>query len=188
LCQLLKLNLQIMSAYLPSGFPEPAEIGAIKVKQYPQYRAVTYTHVGDLRQATGVAFNPLFQHISNNQIAMTTPVEARYTAIPGQINAVLQAEVSFLYPSPNIAPSSVNSAVSVTDTPPMTVVSIGVQGAYTWESYEKNLQKLKDWLQEHPEYAIVGPPRRLFYNSPMTAEAIKISEVQIPIESIDSRF
>ncbi|TAE56276.1 MAG: hypothetical protein EAZ88_04455 [Oscillatoriales cyanobacterium] len=65
---------------LPSGFPEPANIGVIEVKQYPQYRAVTYTHAGDLRQATGIAFNPLFQHISNNQIAMTTPVEARYTA------------------------------------------------------------------------------------------------------------
>ena len=44
---------------LPSGFPEPAQIGAIEVKQYPQYRAVTYTHAGDLRQATGIAFNPL---------------------------------------------------------------------------------------------------------------------------------
>jgi len=170
-----------MPAYLPGGFPEPAEIGAIEVKQYPQYRAVTYTHAGDARQATGVAFNPLFQHISNNQIAMTTPVEARYTGISGQIDVVPQVEVSFLYPSPDINPGSVNSAVSVTDTPPMTVVSIGVGGAYTWESYEKNLRKLKDWLKEHPEYAIVGPPRRFFYNSPMTPEAIKISEVQIPI-------
>jgi effector-binding domain-containing protein len=172
---------QKMSAYLPSGFPEPAEIGTIKIKQYPHYRAVTYTHTGDLRQATGVAFNPLFQHISSNQIAMTTPVEARYTEISGQVGGVVQAEVSFLYPTPNITPDSINSVVSVTNTPPMTVVSIGIQGAYTWESYEQNLQKLQDWLQEHPEYVIVGPPRRFFYNSPMTAEAIKISEVQIPI-------
>jgi effector-binding domain-containing protein len=167
---------------LPSGFPDPAQIGVIEVKQYPQYRAVTYTHAGDFRQATGIAFNPLFQHISNNQIAMTTPVEARYTATSEQIDAVPVAEVSFLYPSPNIAPSSVNSAVEVRDTSPMTVVSIGVGGAYTWESYENNLQKLKDWLQEHPEYEIVGPPRRFFYNSPMTPEATKISEVQIPIK------
>ncbi|CBN54139.1 MULTISPECIES: hypothetical protein [Kamptonema] len=63
----------------------------------------------------------------------------------------------------------------------MTVVSIGVQGAYTWESYETNLQKLKDWLEQHPEYEVVGPPRRLFYNSPMTPESIKMSEVQIAI-------
>ncbi|MCC3595345.1 MULTISPECIES: heme-binding protein [unclassified Microcoleus] len=167
---------------LPSGFPEPANIGVIEVKQYPQYRAVTYTHAGDLRQATGIAFNPLFQHISNNQIAMTTPVEARYTANSEQIDAIPVAEVSFLYPAPNIAPSSVNPAVEVTDTSPMTVVSIGVRGAYSWESYENNLSQLKDWLQQHPEYEIAGPPRRFFYNSPMTPESTKISEVQIPIE------
>ena len=174
-------NLKFKMA-LPNGFPQPAQIGVIEVKQYPQYRAVTYTHAGDLRQATGIAFNPLFQHISNNQIAMTTPVEARYTGTSEQIDAAPVAEVSFLYPAPNIAPSSVNSAVEVTDTSPMTVVSIGVGGAYTWESYENNLSKLKDWLQEHPEYEIVGSPRRFFYNSPMTAEATKISEVQIPIK------
>jgi effector-binding domain-containing protein len=178
-CKISNLKSQMA---LPNGFPQPAQIGVIEVKQYPQYRAVTYTHAGDLRQATGIAFNPLFQHISNNQIAMTTPVEARYTGTSGQIDALPVAEVSFLYPAPNIAPSSVNSAVEVTDTSPMTVVSIGVGGAYTWESYEINLQKLKDWLQEHPEYEIVGSPRRFFYNSPMTAEATKISEVQIPIK------
>ncbi|MEG3850117.1 heme-binding protein [Microcoleus sp. herbarium19] len=167
---------------LPSGFPQPAQIGVIEVKQYPQYRAVTYTHAGDARQATKVAFDPLFQHISNNQIAMTTPVEARYTPTSGQIDALAVAFVSFLYPAPNIAPSSVSPAVEITDTSPMTVVSIGVGGAYTWESYENNLSQLKDWLQKHPEYEIVGPPRRFFYNSPMTAEATKISEVQIPIQ------
>jgi effector-binding domain-containing protein len=171
-----------MPAYLPSGFPDPATIGIIEIKQYPQYRSVTYTHSGDLRAATGAAFNPLFQHISNNQIAMTAPVEARYRAIEGQRGAFSHAEVSFLYPAPNIAPTSIGPAVAVTDTGPMTVVSIGVRGAYTWESYEQNLQKLKDWLQQHPEYEIVGPPRRFFYNSPMTPEATKISEVQIPIE------
>ncbi|MEG4800715.1 hypothetical protein QUB63_14310 [Microcoleus sp. ARI1-B5] len=53
---------------LPSGFPDPAQIGVIEVKQYPQYRAVTYTHAGDLRQATGIAFNPLLSTISNNHV------------------------------------------------------------------------------------------------------------------------
>ena len=86
-------NLKFKMA-LPNGFPQPAQIGVIEVKQYPQYRAVTYTHAGDLRQATGIAFNPLFQHISNNQIAMTTPVEARYTGTSEQIDAAPVAEVS----------------------------------------------------------------------------------------------
>jgi effector-binding domain-containing protein len=174
-----------MSADLPSGFPEPATIGVIEIKQYPQYRAVTYTHSGDLRAATSAAFTPLFQHISSNQIAMTTPVEARYATAQGRGGALPQAEVSFLYPAPNIAPSSIAPAVAITDTAPMTVISIGVRGPYTWESYEQSVAKLQNWLRQHPEYEIVGPPRRFFYNSPMTPESIKISEVQIPIQIVD---
>ena len=67
------------------------------------------------------------------------------------------------------------------DTSPMTVVSSGVQGAYSWESYEQNLQKLKHWLIQQPEYEVVSSPRRLLYNSPMTPEDLKRSEVQIAI-------
>ncbi|NEN90826.1 MAG: ABC transporter substrate-binding protein [Okeania sp. SIO3H1] len=164
-----------MSASLPQGFPQPTDTNVIEVKEYPQYRAVTYTHTGDSRMATRAAFDPLYQHISSNQIAMTTPVEARY------VKEGEQTEVSFLYSTPNMAPQKIDSQVMVRDTLPMTVVSIGVQGAYSWESYEQNLQKLKEWLAQHPEYEVVSPPRRLLYNSPMTPEDLKRSEVQIEI-------
>ncbi len=169
-----------MATSLPQDFPEPTSIGEIEIKFYPCYRGVTYTHLGDSSQATRQAFNPLFQHISQNQIAMTTPVEARYYESENSQNS--RSEVSFLYSSPEIVPQQVQSDVEVTDTVAMTVVSIGIQGGYTWESYQKNLQKLQNWLQQHPEYKVVGSPRRLFYHSPMTPEALKYSEVQIPIE------
>lgn len=164
-----------MCASLPLGFPQPTEVNVIEIKEYPRYRGVTYTHTGDARQATRVAFDPLFQHISTNQIAMTTPVEARYVAEGAE------TEVSFLYSQPEMTPQKIDSEVMVRDTLPMKVVSIGVQGAYSWESYEQNLQKLKDWLVQHPEYEVAGPPRRLLYNSPMTPEYMKRSEVQIEI-------
>lgn len=171
-----------MPAALPLGFPPPTEVGVIEVKQYPAYRAVTYTHAGELQQATRFAFDPLFQHISSNQIAMTTPVEARYLGnSPAQIDSPTTAEVSFLYPDPNITPQRVDAGVKITDTPPLTVVSIGIQGAYTWESYQTNLRRLQDWLAQNPQHEIAGSPRRLLYNSPMTPESIKRSEVQIPI-------
>ena len=168
---------------LPDGFPEPTEVGVIEVKQYPQYRAVTYTHTGSLERATGVAFDPLFQHISSNQIEMTTPVEARYLSeSPTPNPASGQAEVSFLYPSTKIEPQKVAADVTVGDRVSMLVISIGLQGPYSWESYQQNLQKLQDWLADHPEYEVVGSPRRLFYNSPMTPESLKRSEVQIPVQ------
>lgn len=170
-----------MTTPLPQGFPEPKSIGEIEIKSYPHYRAITYIHTGDLTQATRQAFNPLFQHISQNKIAMTTPVEARYfDGVDNNNNS--RSEVSFLYSSPEIVPQEIQSNVEVTETEAMTVVSIGIQGAYSWESYQKNLQKLQNWLQQHPEYKVVGSPRRLFYHSPMTPELLKYSEVQIPVE------
>lgn len=167
-----------MCASLPQGFPEPTQVGVIEIKHYPQYRAVTYTHTGDLTQATQVAFNSLFQHITSNNIAMTTPVEARY-----DMNGS-QAEVSFLYSTPQIQPQQVQSNVEVTETSPMTVVSIGIKGAYSWENYEIHLQQLKEWLEQHPEYQRIGSPRRLLYNSPRVPESLKYSEVQIPITKL----
>ena len=171
-----------MPAALPIGFPPPTEVGVIEVKHYPEYRAVTYTHTGDVRQATRVAFDPLFQHISSNQIAMTTPVEARYLGEESaHLDSPSTAEVSFLYPSPNIIPHRIDAGVKVTDYPAMTAVSTGIQGAYSWESYQTHLLKLLDWLAQNPQYEMAGPPRRLLYNSPMTPESLKRSEVQIPI-------
>ncbi|MEB3277671.1 MAG: heme-binding protein [Lyngbya sp.] len=164
-----------MPTFLPEGFPEPTQAGVIEIKHYPAYRGVTYSHSGDLTQATKAAFNPLFQHISSNNIAMTTPVEARY-------QDASRADVSFLYESPQISPQQIQPDVQVVDTQEMMVVSIGIQGAYTWESYETHLDKLQNWLQQHPEYQVIGSPRRLFYNSPMTPESLKYSEVQIPIQ------
>jgi hypothetical protein len=148
---------------------------------------VTYSHSGNPQQASQVAFNPLYQHISTNQIAMTTPVEVRYLdGLSSEVATPQTAEVSFLYPNRDISPEIMTDEVKVTDYPPMTVVSIGIQGAYSWTSYEQHLQRLQDWLKEHSEYAIIGPPRRLLYNSPMTPEAIKLSEVQIPIAGVNA--
>jgi effector-binding domain-containing protein len=176
-----------MSASLPHDFPNPTPPGAIEVKEYPEYRAVTYSHSGNPQQASQVAFNPLYQHISTNQIAMTTPVEVRYLdGLSPEMTTPQTAEVSFLYPNREISPEIQTDEVKVTDYPPMTVVSIGIQGAYSWASYEQHLQRLQDWLKEHSEYAIIGPPRRLLYNSPMTPEAIKLSEVQIPIAGVNA--
>lgn len=176
------LLILTMSAGLPLGFPAPATVGTIEVKQYPKYRAVTYTHTGPPQYATRAAFDPLYRHISNNQIAMTTPVEARYFAEDTDADAPTSlVEVSFLYPEPDIKPQQIDANVKVTDYPQMTVVSVGIQGPYSWDLYQINLHRLQVWLAEHPEYQVAGPPRRLLYNSPRTPESIKRSEVQIPI-------
>jgi hypothetical protein len=64
----------------------------------------------------------------------------------------------------------------------MTVVSLGVRGGYDYDIYTNGVQRLQAWLSEHPDYAVTGPPRRFFYDGPYIPNALKRSDIQIPIE------
>ena len=181
-----------VSAPLPEGFPPPTPSGKIEIKHYPAYRAGTITYEGQLAQATNAAFEPLYRHISSNNIAMTAPVEARYPLVTlqesqeGKPNEHGQAEVSFLYRSPNIQPQQLDPGIKVEDHAPTTVVSIGIKGPYSYASYQEHLEQLREWLTQHPGYTVIGPPRRFFYDSPFIPDAIKRSEVQIPLNGVGS--
>ena len=172
------------SAPLPEGFPVPTADGEIEVKQYPAYRSATVQVKGDLGSASSRGFTPLFRHISDNNISMTAPVEAQYPAATLQSTAVSQGEasVSFLYRSLDIVPKEVAQEVQVEDTPPMAVVSFGVRGGYDYGIYTKGVEQLEDWLAAHPEYSVIGPPRRFFYDGPFIPDALKRSDIQIPIQ------
>ena len=65
------------------------------------------------------------------------------------------------------------------------VVSLGLQGNYSYRSYQENLEKLKNWLSLHRQYEVVGEPRRFFYDGPYIPDAIKRSEIQIPIQLVE---
>jgi hypothetical protein len=177
-----------VSAPLPDGFPQPTTAGKIEVKQYPAYRSGTYTYKGKLSQAANASFEPLFKHISSNGISMTAPVEARYPSMTlkelprGKPDEVGQVEVSFLYRNEDVRPKQIAEGIKVEIHPSITVVSIGISGPYTYASYQENLAHLRNWLAKHPSYVVAGLPRRFFYDSPFTPDAIKRSEVQIPIQ------
>ncbi|MBD2188381.1 heme-binding protein [Pseudanabaena mucicola] len=175
---------KVMSAPLPVGFPAPTAHNIIEVKQYPAYRSGTYTYEGNLSEATSYAFNPLFRHISSNNISMTSPVEARYpmTAIDQPVQSG-KAKVSFLYNNNAINPQQIAQDIQVEDHAPMLAVSLGVQGAYGYDRFQSDVAKLKQWLAEHPEYEIAGEPREFLYDSPYTPSLLKRREVQIPIRA-----
>ncbi len=169
-----------MPSPLPEGFAPPTPAGVIEVKDYPAYRSATVRFQGNLAQATSAAFNPLFQHITSNNISMTSPVEARYLADESS-SATGEAKVSFLYRSSAVTPAQVAAGVEVEDHPPMCVVSIGIQGTYDWEHYRHHVEQLRAWLSQHPEYEAFGSPRRFLYDSPFIPDPQKRSEVQIPV-------
>jgi hypothetical protein len=199
-----------VSAPLPEGFPPPTPAENIEVKYYPAYRSATVTYQGQLSQATTVAFDSLYRHISSNNIAMTAPVETRYPLITLQESAEAQpqaqifdassgkplveasetlerdqAEVSFLYRTINVQPQQIAPGIKVEDHAPMSVVSIGLQGPYSYASYQQHLDQLREWLAQHSGYAVAGLPRRFFYDSPFIPDAFKRSEVQIPIQKVN---
>ena len=181
---LLAWGYQAASAPLPEGFPSPTAKGEIEIKQYPAYRAATVQVRGELGKAASRGFSPLFRHISDNDISMTAPVETRYPTATLQSGAISEgdAAVSFLYRSLDIVPKEIAQNVQVEDIAPMTVVSIGLRGGYGYGVYTRGVQQLQDWLAAHPEYEVVGPPRRFFYDGPFIPNGLKRSDIQIPVE------
>jgi hypothetical protein len=93
--------------------------------------------------------------------------------------------MSFLYRTPDLAPTGEDRNVVVVDRPEITVLSVGMNGPYGTGVVEKGLTLLHAWLKEHPEYEIRyeigGEPRAFYYNGPSVSNRDKWSEVQLPI-------
>jgi DNA gyrase inhibitor GyrI len=177
---------QASSAPLPAGFPTPTPNGRIEVKNYPAYRAATYRYRGQLSEAANRSFYTHYQHLSSNDISMTAPVETRYPDSTRTGATSGEAEVSFLYRDTDTYPKEVADNIRIEDVPPMTVVSLGLQGGYDFDSYQQGLTRLNEWLAEHPSYRAIGSPRRFFYDGPYVPDPLKRSEIEIPVEAVSS--
>jgi len=170
----------LREASLPEGFPPPGPVGEVVVKRYPAYRAAFAGDVTDSDAATQDGlFRVLFKHIKRNDIAMTAPVEMTYAGgdDPGM------ERMAFLYRDPTLGETGEDGDVQVRDVPAMTVVSVGVRGAYTDERLQTGLAQLHEWLAGQSEYQPAGSPRYLGYNSPFVPWFMRYGEVQLPIES-----
>ncbi|MEP0908319.1 heme-binding protein [Leptolyngbya subtilissima ST-M1] len=144
---------------------------------------------GNLEYAPSRGFTSLFRHISSNDISMTAPVETRYPVATFERQATEgDAAVSFLYRSLDIVLQEVAQNIQIQDILPMTVVSIGTRGRYNLETYATSIEQLQAWLAEHPEYEVIGQPRRFFYDRPFLPDALKRSDVQIPIQDVAGRI
>ena len=63
-----------IEAPLPVGYPAPTPPGAIDLKRYPSVRRAEVSGSGDPDRKRNGAFWPLFNHIKQRDIAMTSPV------------------------------------------------------------------------------------------------------------------
>jgi effector-binding domain-containing protein len=128
-------------------------------------------------------FRPLFNHIKQNQIAMTAPVEMTYGSGATGRKAEPVA-MAFIYPDPRTAPAPRDSKVEVVDLPPTTVLSITVRGSYQ-KGFEEGMNALREWLAKNPgRYGITGPPRFMGHNSPFVPWFLRIGEAQVPVKPL----
>ncbi|MDG2383323.1 MAG: heme-binding protein [Pirellulaceae bacterium] len=161
----------IPEAKQPEGFPPPGKVNEIVIKEYPVYRSAT---VKSSAAGQNRLFGTLFNHIKNNKIAMTAPVEMSFDDEKSQ-------SMAFLYASTDIGDTGVEGKVLVADQEPTTVISIAVRGSYNEQRLRKYEEKLRDWVDKKPEWKTTGVARYLGFNSPFVPSFMRYGEVQIPI-------
>ena len=171
---------------LPDGYPPPTPPGAIELKRYSSVRRAEYH--GNMHPIIGMNFGfwPLFKHIEERGIAMTSPVEVDYYGWDERNSAPDSWTMSFLYRSAELGPTGNDGKITVSDNPSNTVLSIGINGAYTMSTVRMGMENLEQWLATQNEWKAAGEPRAFFYNDPGVPRARRWIEVQIPVARIEA--
>lgn len=164
----------VREAALPVGFPEPAPVGEIVLKDYPGYRlARASTMVGE----TG-AFFMLFAHIKSNDIPMTAPVEMSYSGSGDQ------RAMAFLYGDPGTGRPGRRGLVNVVDVEPMKTVTLGMRGRRNDRVIEAARRTLEQWVAGRDDLEIAGDMRVMGYNSPSVPGSRQFYEVEFPVRDV----
>lgn len=167
---------------LPVGYPTPTPPGAIELKTYPSVRLAAVSGTGNPDRGMNRAFWPLFNHIKNHDIAMTSPVEMNYQTLPStEDGSVGEWSMAFLYREPDMNKVGVEGSVTVRDAEPVTVVAAGLSGNYSMTLVNRGMREIEDWLGANPQWKPTGSWRTLYYNGPTLFFWNKWAEVQIPV-------
>ena len=164
----------VAEAELPAGMPGFQALDEIELRHYPTYRMVR----SGMRGGAMGAFWPLFNHIKEREIAMTTPVQIDYRQ-DGERQR--EASMAFLYGSPELGPTGKAGDVEVVDVPEMTVLTIGSRGQDRPARITELRTRLEQWLATHQEWEVAGTVRTMGYNSPSVGGERRYFEVQLPV-------
>lgn len=162
----------VAEAALPAGVPGFVALDEIELRDYPAYRMVRTA----MRGSGMTAFWPLFTHIQEKQIAMTTPVQFDY----GE-DADGARTMAFLYGSPDLGTLGKDGRVEVVDVPAVTVLTIGARGHERAGRVEELHTRLRSWLDAEPAWEAAGHLRTMVYNSPSVGGDRRYFEVQLPV-------
>jgi len=164
------------SAPLPKDWPELTPVGEVEIREYPTYRAAVVSEK-DGRSGTTPMFRALFQHISTNDIPMTSPVDMSYESTGSD----RMTGMAFLYRTPELGPVGTDGIVRVEDVPPRAYASTGMRGTYSDAHHREGLERVEAWIAAQSAWKADGPSRYLGYNSPFVPWFMRYGEVQIPV-------
>jgi hypothetical protein len=170
----------IRSASTPENWPEITPVGEVKIKRMPLYRAAVVNEGEGMRSM----FMELFDHIRDNDISMTAPVEMSYA--DGGSGEPRMDSMAFLYRTPRQGEPGQEGPVEVQDVEQQTVVSVGVRGNYKPRNFERGVAQLESWLEANADqWQAAGEPRYLGYNSPFVPAFMRYGEVQIAVRAVN---
>jgi len=112
-------------------------VGKIVTIDLPERLALEAKTNGAYFDSDNGLFRKLFRYISNNDVSMTTPVEADIN--PGKMRFFVGKKDA----SKNLQS---NNSVDVITLPTRKVVSIGIRGGYSKKNFLENKKKLEIWL------------------------------------------
>ena len=140
------------SAPLPEGWPELTPVGEVEIREYPTYRAAVVSEK-DGRSGTTPMFRALFQHISTNDIPMTSPVDMSYETTGSD----RMTGMAFLYRTPELGPIGTDGVVRIEDVPSRAYASTGVRGSYSEAHHREGLERVETWIA-HTVHLAGGRP------------------------------
>ena len=157
---------------------EKTPVGKIVVVDLPARTALeTSTDKSYFSENNGL-FRKLFRYINQNDISMTTPVEADIK--PGKMR--------FFVGTKDLAKNFKDSdQVKIRKLAKQKVVSIGIRGGYTEKRFQENLKSLNKWLAGNSKYEAVGEPYGVYWNGPFVPSLLKRSEIHIPIRLTEKK-
>jgi len=151
-------------------------VGKIEIKVIPESTVLVAESSGNYYGGRNDLFRRLFSYISENNVAMTVPVEAR----------VENAQMKFYVGTKDkIKALKDQGSVQVVTVPQRTVLSIGIRGAYTESSFIKAKTQLEQWLTNNKEYRQAGEAYAVFWDAPFMPWFLKRSEVHITVDKIE---
>jgi hypothetical protein len=145
----------------------------IEIKSIPSSKTLVTEKEGYYFNDANGLFMRLFNYIKSNDVAMTTPVEARMN------NASM---LFYVGSSDEVKALEDEKEVQVVIAPERQVASLGMKGSYTEKNFKKAEKRLKEWLQGQTEYVAKGEAYGVFWNGPFMPGFLKHFEVHIPVE------